>query len=190
MNKKIDRLAAIFEEMAENYNTFGMQWANVPLAKEGFEIIRELPDRVEGEYETAAEKAVIVCNMIEHVEEFNCPRFCIEVREYADSLFGEGGDEDNNERLARLRDYIDPKMSMEEFCSRHRRLLKFDPVERTEEWEKVYYEVQLECERRLEGEPKCMGYCFMYWSTMTAVLSEYGISWRSPSRMNPGVMFD
>ena len=43
----------------------------------------------------------------------------------------------------------------------------------------------------LADEPRGMGFCFLYWNTKANVLSEYyGIEWRSPAIMNPGVMFD
>ena len=36
-----------------------------------------------------------------------------------------------------------------------------------------------------------MGFCFAYWHTKREVLSDdYGIEWRSPNIMNPGVIFD
>ena len=69
--------------------------------------------------------------------------------------------------------------------------LRVDPVEYTRRWEEIYYDVEDELEKRLEGQPRGMGFCFMYWSEKRALLSEkYGIEWRSPSSMNPGVMFD
>ncbi len=190
MTEKINRLAGIFEKMVENYNTFGMQWANIPLAKEAFAIMKELPDTLENEYETPAGKADLLCRMVENMEETYTPRLCIEIREYAAELYGGAGDEDNDEALEKLRDYVNPDFPMEEYCRKHSRMLRFDPVERTEEWERVIYDVLLECDRRLEGEIKRMGYCFMHWSAMRAVLAEYGIDWRDPHLMNPGVMFD
>ena len=68
--------------------------------------------------------------------------------------------------------------------------LKFDPVERSERWEEIIYDVEKECDRLLKGEPRGMGFCFSYWATKSSVLQKYGISWRSPSSMNPRVMFD
>ncbi len=69
-------------------------------------------------------------------------------------------------------------------------MLRFDPVERTPQWEKVIYAVMKECDRRLGEETPRMGYCFELWSTMRTVLAEYGIEWRDPHMMNPRVMFD
>ena len=68
--------------------------------------------------------------------------------------------------------------------------LKTDPIQLTPVWEKNIYAVEKECERRLNNEPRGMGFCHAYWSTKRAVLAERGIQWRSPSSMNPRVMFD
>ena len=83
--------------------------------------------------------------------------------------------------------------------------LKHDPVE----WSTAYEKVIDEVERIVDGElddhprgmgfcfaywsakPRGMGFCFAYWSAKKHVLrTKFGIEWRSPSEMNPGVMFD
>ena len=35
-----------------------------------------------------------------------------------------------------------------------------------------------------------MGFCHSYWSAKRAALARRGIEWRSPSAMNPRVIFD
>ncbi|MDE6288809.1 MAG: hypothetical protein K2M00_08515 [Muribaculaceae bacterium] len=68
--------------------------------------------------------------------------------------------------------------------------LRVDPVEFTERWEKIYYDLSDELDRLLADEPRRMGYCFMYWEAKARLLRKaYGIEWRSPRAMNPGVMF-
>ena len=69
-------------------------------------------------------------------------------------------------------------------------MLKVDPVQATPEWEDVIYEVEKEVDEQLMGEPRCMGFCFSYWNAKRAALARRGIEWRSPSAMNPRVMFD
>ncbi len=44
MSEKIDRLEGIFIQMSENYDDFGGQWKNIPLAKEAFSLLKELPE--------------------------------------------------------------------------------------------------------------------------------------------------
>lgn len=69
--------------------------------------------------------------------------------------------------------------------------LRTDPVEYTWQWEKIYYDVEAELDRRLANVPRQMGFCFQYWAMKRELLMEkYGIDWRSPSQMNPRVMFD
>lgn len=69
-------------------------------------------------------------------------------------------------------------------------MLKVDPVQATQEWEDVIYDVEKEVDEQLKDEPRCMGFCFSYWSAKRAALARRGIEWRSPSAMNPRVMFD
>ena len=69
--------------------------------------------------------------------------------------------------------------------------LKHDPIEWSAEYERVIDEVEKKVGELLSDEPRGMGFCFSYWNTKANVLSEYyGIEWRSPAIMNPGVIFD
>lgn len=69
--------------------------------------------------------------------------------------------------------------------------LRKDPVEYSMGWEEIYYDVEDELERRFANVPRHMGFCFRYWSAEKELLMEkYNIEWRSPSQMNPRVMFD
>lgn len=69
--------------------------------------------------------------------------------------------------------------------------LKHDPIEWSAEYESIIDEAEKKIESKLEGHPRGMGFCFEYWSTKSYVLhNDYGIAWRSPAIMNPGVIFD
>lgn len=69
--------------------------------------------------------------------------------------------------------------------------LKVDPVEYTEAYENAIDAVEEEVDRRMGGEEYGMGMCFEIWSIKKEILAEkYGIEWRTPSQMNPRVMFD
>ena len=69
--------------------------------------------------------------------------------------------------------------------------MKRDTIEWSLDYESVIDEVNKKIYSLLEGHPRGMGFCFAYWSTKAQVLKEdYGIEWRSPAIMNPGVMFD
>lgn len=66
-----------------------------------------------------------------------------------------------------------------------------DPVEYTWEFEEIAEDLQAELDEMLADVPRGMGFCFRYWDAKERLLKEkYGIRWRSPGRMNPGVMFD
>ena len=188
LQQKLEQLGNIFSLMVENYNEFDQVWKNIELGKEAFRMMMELPDVVEGEFETPQEKASILSNMLDNMEETASARFCIKVRKEIASLDPEN--RDNMEMLGQLEDFIDARLPMLEYCRKYEKLIKFDPVERTEEWEEVIYEVEKECAEILKDEPKGMGFCFAYWSTKAAVLKKHGIAWKSPPLMNPGIHFD
>ena len=69
-----------------------------------------------------------------------------------------------------------------------RRNLKNDPVEMSEEYLAVIDEIdeKIAQNRTFYG----MGSCFEIWNLKEEFLLEKGIVWRSPSLLNPGVMFD
>ena len=212
---KIKELGSIFSEMVDNKETFGKRWRNIPLGKKAFALLKdELPLRVQGEL-TPYTRIVLLNNMMDCMPERDCARFCKEVQEYQLTLFAlvrssdidEDMDIDGYEGapaayqhaytraehlkgMQRIKDYLDTDIAMEEWCKRYNVMLRFDPVERTEEWEDCIYDVEKECDELLANERKGMGFCFSYWSTKRAVLARHGIEWCSPSTMNPRVMFD
>ncbi len=188
MDKTIMKLATIFSKMVGNYNSMGDSWKNIELGREAFGLMMSLPDNYPGEYETSADKANLLSHMLDQMAETESPRFCITVREEIARL--NPGDSANEKALCMLRDYIDTSLTMEDFCKRYRRRLKFDPVERSEEYERVIPEVERKIAKRLKGLPRGMGFCFAYWSAKKAELAKRAIEWNSPAYMNPGVMFD
>ena len=190
-----ERIIALVDKMCENSGEFRM-WKNIPLAQECIKLLKEMDDREE----TPMGKAM-ACNAIcEQLPEYDVPRFVLGILLYEREQLEQSGEVGNDDcptlkdvdyDIQRLNDYIDIEhVSMEEFLKRHQRHLKFDPVERTSQWEEIYYDVEQECDLRLGDIPRGMGFCFSYWSTLRQVLAERGISWRSPHEMNPGVMFD
>lgn len=190
-----ERIIALVDEMRENSSEMRM-WKNIPLAQEGIRLLRLLDDPDE----TPLGKA-LACNAIcEQLPEYDVPRFVLDLLQYERAWLVQAGDEADangptlgevDADIRRLSDYIDTEhVSTEEFIKRHHRMLKFDPIERTAQWEAIYYEAEQECDRRLGDTPRGMGFCFSHWSTFRQVLAERGIEWRSPSVMNPHVMFD
>ena len=186
--ERMDRVTELYDQMLVNWNELGEPWKNIPLVKEAFEIMCEIPDIVEDVFDTKKEKAKIMDIIASYIEETLTPRFFLEMCEFIKGL--DPDLEENLKLMEYLSDFINPDMTMEEFCNKYEKTLKFDPVERSEKWEKVIYDVELECAEILKDEPRGMGFCFSYWSTKAAVLAKHGITWKSPSVMNPGVMFD
>ena len=186
--KQIKQLEAIFTDMVKNYNTYGKWWKNIPLAKQAFAIMtEELPDVLPGEYDTPADRASLLANMLDVCRELDMPRFCIKVREFIDTI---APSDANSKSLSKLRQFIDPDIDVEEWCKTYGEHLRFDDVERTEEWEEVIYDVERRCASRLRFARKGMGFCFHYWSVKCDILQSYGIEWLTPHQMNPHVMFD
>jgi hypothetical protein len=68
--------------------------------------------------------------------------------------------------------------------------LKIDPIQASEKWEEVIYDVEKEVNEELKDESRGMGFCHAYWGAKRAALARRGIEWKSPSAMNPRVMFD
>lgn len=66
-----------------------------------------------------------------------------------------------------------------------RGFIKNDPVEKTEKYLAVIDKVEEKIEKT-----KQMDHCLEYWSLKARFLFECGILWRSPTQLNPGVMFD
>ena len=186
------RIIDLVDEMRHNSQDMRM-WKNIPLAQECMQLLRKLDDSDE----TPMGKA-LACNAIcEQLPEYDVPRLVLEILCLERQLVEQAADEEGltldevDAEIQRLSDYIDTdRVSPETFMKRHHRHLNFDPVERTQLWEDVYYEAEQECDRRLGDTPRGMGFCFAHWSTFRQVLAERGIRWRSPSEMNPRVLFD
>ena len=185
---QIKRLATIFKDMVENYNGFGMVWKNIPLASEAFAILTEqINEVVPGEIESDKDKARLVVNMLDNMDPLSTPRLCLKMWEFVEQANPEMADE---EEIQKLRNYINMSIPTDEWREKYYKSLKFDDVERTEEWECCIYDVEKKVDGKLKGTPRGMGFCFSYWSAKKSVLESYGIEWRSPRQMNPRVLFD
>lgn len=70
----------------------------------------------------------------------------------------------------------------------HRRDLKSDPIEMSEEYLNVIDEVERLIDENMTY--RGMGACHQYWMLKQRFLAERGINWKSPAALNPRVMFD
>ena len=197
MNKELRELAELCQAINDNWHNHENRdgWKNLRLVPEAAERLRAMP--MEGD--TSANNQIeVISLMLECVDELSIPRQVLDIRRYQLSLYGllpEGEEPlvpraEVEQDIQRLEDYIDLSLPTTIWRERYHRHLNFDTVERTEEWEKVIYEAEKETAKRLGDTPRGMGFCFGYWSTLGAVMAEYGIEWCPPSVMNPGVMFD
>ena len=69
--------------------------------------------------------------------------------------------------------------------------LKHDPQEDDPRLKKVIEAAEKEAEENLADLPKGRGFCHKLWAEKKRILKEkYGIQWKSPSDMNPFILFD
>lgn len=201
----VNRIIDLLDQMRNNAAEEGWKvWKNIPLAKEYLDILRnKVP--LHGKHIDAT-GIVVCCDAIfleDLLDKRDVPRLCLEflqLRKFANSeRTAEDEHYDSNlilgvieaDRIQNKLDfYIDPLVTMEWWVNYTGAHLKFDPVERTPEWEKCIYEVEKEVDEKLGDTPRGMGFCFEYWSVKKGVLAKHGIDWSTPSMMNPGVMFD
>ena len=192
--QKAERVVKNIEQMRENSHEMRM-WRNIPLARESVELFQSIHD------DEAASGIAMACGaIVDQLPEYDVPRMVLGILRYELQLL-QCADEQEPEHypterdvkddIRRLEDYIDTAhVSDAAFMERYQRHLKADPIQRTPEWETLYYDVEQECDRRLGDTPRGMGFCFAYWSTLREVLAERGIEWQSPHELNPRVMFD
>lgn len=77
---------------------------------------------------------------------------------------------------------------IKESAFKHRRSLKHDPIEMSEEYLAVIDEVEEKVDKNRTHFG--MGSCHEIWNLKYRFLLEKGINWKSPAVMNPRVMFD
>ena len=188
-----ERIIDLVDQMKVNGEEMRI-WANIPLAKEVLELVRNIPEE---EGENALGKAYALNAVMEKLSEYDTPRLALEIlnEELAQLRTSEEKsdwltEEDIKADIARLLDYINLDIPMGEFTRRHHRHLKFDPVERTPEWEENIYEAQKEADAAMGDFPRGMGYCHGFWPLLKSALAKRGIRWQTPSELNPRVMFD
>ena len=197
MKDPLDELVALCKQINDNWrnNENRDGWKNLRLVPEAANKLFAMP--MEGET-SAVNQIEVIDLMLECVDELSIPRQALSIRRYQLSLFDQlAADEtvnversDVEQEIKRLEDYLDLSIPMEEWCKTYHKHLLFDPVERTLEYETVIYEAEEEVAKELKDEPRCMGFCFAYWSALRDALQRRGIEWHSPHQMNPRVHFD
>lgn len=199
--EQIQESVKLLKQMQQNSQEFAM-WKNIRLARQVIELLDSTPDR--GEHHTPYDKIFLLDILSENIPVSDLPRFTLSILKRMLTLFATVQDadyadyDDPIERecvensCKKWTDYIDIEhMSADEWCKKYSCHLRFDPIERTEQWEAMYEQIEAETDAKIDADmPRGMGFCHYYWSVKTSVLKRHGIDWRSPSAMNPRVMFD
>lgn len=203
-----EHAADLVSQMNSNLEE-GLLWKNIPLVREWIHEMKDIAP-----YKSASinptYKAHFISKILEndYIDKRETPRLfhslCELYRVYVDFPYASDYDDFLNEnfdkyyfrevdrwiyKLAWIVDNPQSKIALDSWNGLGG-MLKVDPVQATPEWENVIYEVEQELDEQLKDEPRGMGFCHSYWSAKRAALARRGIEWRSPSAMNPRVMFD
>ena len=177
----------------ENLRNQDREWENTSLAEELLGIGRYL----EGYDHLLSTLQWAVSRMLDALPWH--PRLKLELLEYdrtllhrIEALHGHelGESEDIEEKIDFLRRNIERADRGEFNAIEQTGHLLRDPIEWTAAYERIIDQAEEKTAKLLEGQPRGMGFCHAYWITKEQVLQEYGIAWKSPSVMNPRVMFD
>lgn len=189
----VETILANVEVMRKNAEEMRI-WKNLPLAKETFELIKQV-----GDDEGPLGRAMGCEKVVEKLSEYDAPRFTLEMLRYeleqlqkSEEKSDDLTEEEVKDHIAELERFIDVEhVSYREYKEKNpHRHLEFDEIERTLLWEEINQEIEAETDALLGDEPRGMGFCFGYWSAKRGVLAKRGIEWRDPQQMNPRVMFD
>ena len=200
----VNRLAELLGSMREN-TTKGEHWKNIPIGQEVMHIMKDLSPERDSEINPGMR--AYICEQIineEMIDKRDAIRLALSFYEYYLVSVSRATEDEKREA-----EY--DTSSFNEICSdaaeyqwllnrplgeraikvwQRLGMLKHDPAQLEPEWEKNIYQVESECEELLKEEMRCMGFCFRYWLTKKSVLEKYGIEWKTPTIMNPGVIFD
>ena len=204
----VDHAGDLVSRMNEN-NDEGMLWKNIPLMRELIHEFKDVaPFRSENINPVYKAHYIACCIENGYIDKRETPRLfhslCELYRLYRDFESSEDYDDYLRENMDKY--YFrevdrwiykfsmivsDPEWEYAIQCwNGLGGMLKVDPIQATSKWEEVIYEVEKEVDEQLKDEPRGMSFCFGYWSAKRVALARRGIEWRSPSAMNPRVMFD
>lgn len=185
------RVLDLLKQMKENGEEMRL-WKNVALSRQCLDILETIDDV------SPAERALVLDNILSLIPEYDVPRYALELARLEQHWLSLANEQecglsmdDVKACIHELEEYIDyENITTDDFIHKYGKHLKFDPIRRTPLWEENYCRWEEECDRRLGDFPRGMGFCFAYWHTFAEVLREEGVEWKSPSQMNPRVLFD
>lgn len=198
---QIQEAVKFLKEMQQNSQEFKM-WKNIELSNQIISLLEEIPDR--GEHHTPYDKIFLLNILQDNIPCTDTPRLALSVLDMMISLFNQVEETDYSDYDERIEQkwieeehqkwasYIDmDNVTAEDWCKKYSHYLRFDNIERTEQWEAIFEQIEAEIDAESDPNmPRGMGYCHYYWSIKRNVLKKHGIDWQSPREMNPGVLFD
>lgn len=198
----------LYDKMKTNRDE-GNIWKNIPLAQRFLHILKDLSPERDDEINPALRawfiEIILKCDFISVLE---TPRLYQSYCEYYRLCLHYKCESDYNDELRRDMDKyyfrtVDGYIEKLSWIVRGKMgdyglncwnslggTLKVDPIQASEEWEDVIYDVEKEVDEQLKDELRGMGFCHIYWSTKRAALAKRGVEWKSPNAMNPRVIFD
>lgn len=216
--QKIEQLHRLLAEMTNHYEVEHLPWKNLKPSHEFYQLlVNEMPLRY-GKDITPYSRICLLAQMTSLMDTLLCPRFILQALHYQNALF-ELIDENQDcntgpkphlvqefplgmrgevQKLKasiqreepRLQDFINPDIPMDIWCKRYKHTTRFDPTERTFEWELHLYEVEKECEEFMKSLHKSIEDKALYWDIKAKAWERRGIVWKNPSLMNPMLQQD
>ena len=130
--KLVETILANVEVMCKNAEEMRI-WKNLPIAKETFELIKQV-----GDDEGPLGRAMGCEMVVEKLAEYNTPRFTLQMLRYeleqlqmSEEKSDDLTEEDVINHIAELERFIDiENVSYEDYREQSNRTLKFDPIER------------------------------------------------------------
>ena len=180
------QLKDLYGEMSDNAG-IGNFWKNIPLARQALQMMKDSDPKRDN----------IVCHDFcelaikkKLLEPLDTPRLILSFMDFQHGIIG--SDYKWSQEAHRLRVVTDPNATekdIEEYIDKTR-LLKYDPIQLSQQWEDNIYEVEKGLDELFKDEEQHMGFCHRYWPAKRAALEKRGIIWRSPQMMNPSTRFD
>ena len=194
-------------------------WHNLRRAPQAFDLLaNQLPMRMEGAL-TPYVRVLLTSRLLEATEVLSLPRLALQMLHYLSSLLDAidsvadrptdmayDGYEGNpslyvrslqcvkevmRSEERRLQDFINPDVPLATWCKRYADGCLFDPLERTFEWELHIAEVEELTHRSLPPDGSAFRPCNGYWERKAEVVRKLlHKEWKSPSEMNPTLIFD
>lgn len=180
------QLQALYDEMYDHAKV-GDFWKNIPLTRKALQLMKDCDP--EQDYDACHDfcEAAIKNKLLNPLD---TPRLLLSLMDFQHVLLG--SDYKWNQEAYKLRLITGPhatEKDIEAYID-ETRMLKYDPVQLSQQWEDNIYEVEKELDNQFKNVDRYMGFCHSYWPAKRKALAKRGIKWRTPQEMNPTTRFD